>query len=464
MIRAIIFIVLLGFVSIDAARAQDTIRVNLQSAISRSLEISPEVRAKEAKVDFSAARYFQARASRYMTDFTATTAHAMAPAIDNPNDTPADRLYLDPDVRNDWDRLSPFNQIEFEAIQPIWTWGELGSSIKAARSGIDVDLAVVSGEESKVALRAGEMYYALGLTEALNRLTNEAGDIVERAKKEIDRLIEEGASDVDYADLFQVEITEQEFQQRVVEVEESRATARAALSRQMFLADGQTLDLENRILTPVDFTLESLQSYQQLALQYRFELDQAAAGVSALDALVDVARSDYYPKFVLGISGKWAYAADRERQRNPYIGDPFLSRGVRAGFAFRQNLNFLQTRSKVEQAQAQLAEVQFQEDAARQLVLFEVEEAYRKVIITRAAVDARAEALRISKNWLRDEEINFDLEIGDTENLVKAVQTNLTLRAQREEAIHDYNVSVIRLLEKTGTLLGALEAGTLVGL
>ncbi len=462
--RLLTFITLLFLLLPAQARQQDTVRVNLESAISRSIEISPEVRAMQAKANFSEARYSEARASRFLTDFTATTAHAMAPAIDNPNDTPDNRLYLDPDVRNDWDDLSAFNQIEFEAVQPIWTWGQLGSSVKAARSGIDVDLAAAQGEEVKVALRTGEMYYALLLTEALSRLTTEAGDIVERATKEIDRLIEEGAADVDYADLFQVQITEQEFLQRVVEVEESRATARAALSRQMFLPEGQTVDLENRILNPIDFSLETLGTYQQRALGSRFELDQISAGVGARNALVDVARSDYYPKFFLGISGKWAYAADRERQRNPYVGDPFLSRGVRAGFAFRQNLNFAQTRSKVQQAEAQLSEVTFQGDAARQLVLFEVEQAYRNVIIARAAYEAREEALRISKNWLRDEEINFDLEIGDTENLVKAVQGNLALRAQREEAVHDYNVAVIRLLEKTGTLIDALEDGTLVGL
>jgi len=146
------------------------------------------------------------------------------------------------------------------------------------------------------------------------------------------------------------------------------------------------------------------------------------------------------------------------------VSDPFLSRKLQVGFGFRQNLNFAQTRAKVRQAEAEASEVRFQSDAARQLVLFEVEEAYRNVIIAKAAVSAREGALQISKDWLRMEQVNFDLDIGDTENLVKAVRDNLSLRAARQDAVYKYNMSVIRLLGKTGTLIQSLKAGTLVGL
>jgi outer membrane protein TolC len=422
------------------------------------------VDASEAKKTYAEARLSLARASRYLTDFSATSAHAVAPALDNPNATPVDRLYLDPDVRNDWSVLSPFNRIEFEAVQPLWTWGQLGSSIDAARAGVDVDAAGVRVTENDVLERTAELYYSLQLADALGRLTREAGDIVDQAKREIDRLLEEGASDVDYADLFQVEITEQEFLQRVIEVEESRKLARAALARQLFLPEGQTVDVEAQVLEPIEINLKSLEEWQALALAERPELAGITAGVEARASLVEVARSDYFPKLFLGLSGKWAYAAGRERQRNPYVSDPFLSRGVQAGFAVRQNLNFSQTRAKVRQAEAQHAEVRSQQEGLRQLVLFEVEEAYRRVLIAQAAVSAREEALLISKRWLRDEQINFDLDLGDTENLVRAVRDNLSLQAQREQAVFEFNRALIRLWRKAGYLKTALGDGTLLGL
>ena len=456
--------VLLGPEAVSARQAADTVRVDLAAALERSLSVSPEVDAAEARQAYADARLALARASRFLTEFSASSAHAMAPGIENPNDTPANQLYLDPDVRNDWDHLSPFNRLEFQAVQPLWTWGELGSSIDAARAGAAVDEAAVGMTALDVLTRTAELYYGLQLADALGRLTREAGNIVEQAKEEIDRLIEEGAEDVDYADLYQVEITEQEFLQRRTQVEESRKLARAALSRQLFLADGQGIDAVQSFLEPVSLELGELSDWQALALEDRPDLDRVKAGIAARRALVDVARSAYYPKLFLGVSGKWSYADGRELQRNPYVGDPFLSRGMQAGLALRQNLNFTQTRAKVQQAEAERAEVSAQGDALRQLILFEVEQAWRNVIIARAAVDAREQALLISKRWLRDEQINFDLDLGDTENLVKAVRDNLSLQAQREQAVHDYNVAVIRLLRRTGQLPTWLENGTLLGL
>lgn len=444
--------------------SQEAYSISLERAMNRSLEISPEVGAADAKAAFARARYSLARSFRFLTEFTATSAHAFAPAIDNPNDTPVDRLYLDPDVRNDWDDLTPFNRVEFEAIQPLWTWGELGSTIDAASAGWELEKENRRETEFDVASRTAELYYGMLLADALGRLTREAGDMVEQAKEEIDRLLEEGDAGVDYADLFQVEITEQEFLQRVVEVEESRILARVAMSRQLFLPEGQQVEPESSSLEPIGLEILALEDYQQMALMDRPEMGQANAGLAARISLLEVARSDLYPKLFLGVDGRWSYAADRHRQRNPYVSDPFLSRSVRTGLALRLNLNFAQTRAKIRQAEAEREEARHLGDAARQLILFEVEETWRKVIIAQAAVDAREEALLISKRWLRDEQINFDLDLGDTENLVKAVRDNLTLQAQREEAVHDYNVAVVRLLKRSGMLIRALESGMLVGL
>lgn len=444
--------------------AQDTLTVSLQSSIERSLEISPQIRSASSKIDYAKARHQLARSSRYLTEFNATSAHSTAPALDNPNNTPGDRLYLDPAVRNNWEDLSMFNRIEFSALQPIWTWGELGRSIDAAEAGVEVEEATTLLTTQQVAERTAQLYFTLQLTEALSRLTSEAGDIVEKAIEEINRLIEEGDEGVDDADLFQVRITEQEFLQRVVEAEESRHTARMALARMMFLPDNQTVSPTSVLLDPLPFELKSLETYLTTALNNRPEMAGVEAGMNARLAQVDVAKSQLYPKLFVAASGKWSYAAGRERQPNPFVSDPFLSRGIQIGFGFRQNLNFGQSKAKIHQAEAQYAEVAYQLDAARQLILFEVEEAYRNVIVAKQAMMSKEESLLISKEWLRLEQVNFDLEIGDTENLVKAVKENLTLRAARHEAVFKYNTAIIKLLSKTGILIQTLNDGTLVGL
>lgn len=444
---------------------RDTVIVNLGEAIVQALEVSPEVATNIAQREFAEARRQEARASRFLTDFQATTAHAVAPGLDIPDDYtgPLDALYLDPDVRNDWDDLRPFNRLEIEALQPIWTWGQLGGSIRAARFGVEVEEAAVEEQASTVALRTGELYYGLLLARALSDLTDEAGNIVEQAQGEVQRLIDEGNPDVDEADLFQVQLTQQEYNRRVVEVEERLATARVALARQLFLPERAVLVPEDETLEPVPFTRDSLDVYLALALANRPELARAQAGLAARGALVEVARSDYYPKLFLSVSSSYGYAAGRERQPNPYVGDPFIGRSLRTGVGFRQQLNFLQTRARVEQAEAERNQVRYQQEAAQQLVLFQVEEAYRNVVIAEAALRAQDESLTISRRWLRSEQVNFDLELGDTENLVDAVRANLELQVAYSDAVQRYNVAVLRLFQATGTLTDRARNGMFVG-
>lgn len=438
------------------AAPADTFRLDVHEAIRRALDVSPEVDVVRAQRAYAEARRDLALASRFATEFNLQTAHAVAPGLENvPEGVPTDEYYLHPEIRNDWEDVRPFNRFEANLLQPLYTWGQLSGSIRAARSGVDVEEASVEETQLEVAMRTGELYYGLLLAEQLSRLTDQAGDVVEQAQREIQRLLDEGAEDVDDADLFQVRITEQEFVRRAVQVEQSLQTARGALRRQLFLPDDATLITDDLVLEPITFELDSLGFYQQLALLHRPEIKQAEAGIEARESLVRVARSDYFPKLFLGIESRLTLSEGRYRQRNPYVSDPFRGRSLRAGLGMQLPLNFAQTRARVEQSRAELNEVRHQLTAARQLVLFEVEEAYRNVITTRAAVDAQDRALTISQEWLRTEQINFDLDLGDTENLVRAVQTSLELEASYYEQVRRYNAAVLRLLAATGTLVEA---------
>lgn len=443
------------------AQAPDTLALTFDAAVRGALEASPEMQQMATRVDFAEARHRQARASRFLTEFNASTAHALAPGLTETS-FPDDASYLDPDLRNDWENLRPFNQFEFEILQPLYTWGQLGGTLRAAHHGVALAEAEGAAKQEEITQRAGESYYALLLAEALFRLAAETGTALDQAKAEITRLLDEGDEDVDDADLFQLKIFEQEYRRRKSEVEQKRILARTALARQLRLPPGVTVAPETQALDPMPHRLDSLETYIALALTHRTEVARARAGLAAREALVDVARSDFYPKLFLGVSGRFSFVAGRRRQPNPFISDPYIGQSVRAGLGMRLNLNFAQTRAKVQQAEAQRDEVRYQREAATELIRFEVEEAYRNVMIAQEALAAQDEALQLSKEWLRTEQINFDLELGNTDNLVRAVQTNLDLQARYLEAVQRYNVALLRLFNKTGTLTQYVQSGTLV--
>ncbi|PSQ90256.1 MAG: TolC family protein, partial [Bacteroidetes bacterium QH_2_63_10] len=215
--------------------ATDTAQVTLTEALVRTLDASPEVDRRRAQEQFAAARSEEARANRFLTDVSLDVASSFAPGLTEfgevPSDFPEDLRYLHPSRQNDWSvgALRPFGRFEIAVQQPIWTWGELSGNIRAARHGVDVETARVDQKALEVAARAGKTYYNLLLTKELDRLADRTQDVIDRAKREINRLLDEGDESVSQADLFQTRLTEEETKRRIVEIDQNRATARSAL-------------------------------------------------------------------------------------------------------------------------------------------------------------------------------------------------------------------------------------------
>ena len=454
-LRRLLILGAAGLCLLANANAQpDTVRVSLQESIDWALRVSPDLEAARASERFAEARSDMARRSRFLTEMSFEAAFSAVPGLTNPNRQPVDALYLDPEVRNDFSSISPYAQTRFDLLQPIHTFGALRGNMRAAEYGAQVEGGVVRAAELAVMLRAADLYFNVLLTDALYNLTEDAAEVVEQAQEEIMRLLDEGDPEVDEADRYQVLITEQELQRRTREVREQRLLARSGLRRQLMLSAGTTVVLEESALEPMAFLMQPLEDYYDIARSNRPELIQARAGLLAREAQYQVARAEYYPQIFFGLSSSVTGAANRHRQPNPFISDAFRRSSARVGIGFRQKLNFALTKTRVRQAEARRDEVQSLLRAAEELVLYSVEEAYRNVTIAESALAAQDSSLAISKEWLRVETINFDLDLGSTENLIDAVQANLELEARYLEAVQAFNRAVLGLQHALGTRVG----------
>lgn len=448
---------------------EDTMRVRLPEAIARSLSKSPEVDRRAAELEYAQARHYQARASRYLPELSLNTVHSLAPGLNRSQVPPGvddDELYLAPEVENDWTprALRPFNGFTVEFGQPIYTWGELEGSIEAARHNEDVQGARIEQKALEVAFRSAELYYNLLLARQLSRLTGEAESKLTRARNEVQARVQEGDTTVSQADLFQIRRRQQDFRRRVVDLKQRRLTAASGLRRQLFAPPGMAVLPATSFLEPVGFELRPLSYYVNVAMKNRPQIKQAEAGVEARAALLEVERSNYYPKLFIGgrFGGRYAYG--RPNQENPYVTDNFIGSTTEAAFSIRQDLSFHTTRANVEQAEAELAGVRAQARAARQLVPFEVEEAWRNVVSAKGALESRDRAFDLSKEWERTEQTNYDLGFGSVDNLTSAIQARLQSQIAYYEAVRSYNVAVMRLLRVIGLLNEPEQVGTLVEL
>jgi len=445
-------------ISQSSAQSPDTLKLSFNEFLVKALDASAELKARQKQVAISQTRYMEARASRFLPNANATTAHGLIPGVKASNsDIPSDQLYLDPGLRNDWEDWAFFNQIEISALQPLYTWGALSNAIRAARTGVQAALHGFENDQRRYEFQMFQLYQAKLLSMEMERLINEANRTLDRSERELFELLESGEEDLDDRDVYQFEIFKYEFYAQADEIRENARFVERAWRLALGINDPNVIVRpEHSFLDAVDYKANELIFYQQYAISGRPEVLQIESARNAAEYGIKATRAQNYPALFLGITAKYTYAPNRPRQMNPFITNVTNTSSLTFGFGFRQNLNFQQMKSRTDRAREQLRQSQFALLAVRDGIRLEVADTYKSHVVARSRYENVLRALDISRQWLRQEQLDYDIGFGEILELVNALRTNLELEASHKQRTHDFNVSVARLLNTSGMSISSL--------
>ncbi len=443
---------------VDAGTSeQDTVRISFEEFAAMALEYSANLDARRKNVALAENRVQQARANRVLPNLNLTTAHGLVPGVKsmNPDITPG-QYYLDPFLENDWEDWGIFTQAEISGIQPIYTWGAIGNLVNAARKGVEAARHQLDAETESFKLQLFELYQSALLVNDLERLMNDALSQLLEAEQEIEKMRDEGDPSLEEKDVFEFNIFKAEFDALIAEVEQTRDFV--TRSWDLVLASGPDrlyLPAE-RFFDPLPVALQDFGFYENNAMYNRAELKGLNAARQAAGYGAEAARSRYYPNMVLGLSAGFGYTPNRPRQNNPFIRNNTNFMSARVGFGFQQSLNFWQIRNQVERSEIQKRQIDDYHDAAADGILIELGDRYREASIAEARRQSKENALRISNEWLRTEQIDFDLGFGDIKNLVDAVKKKMELELEVTQLTFDLNLKVAQLYRSAGIPLNEM--------
>lgn len=440
-------------------QAQDTLRIDFEKFVHLATERSSFLQAREQQVRLAENRRDEARNTRFLPSLGLTTAHGVVPGLtsSNPEITPGG-YYLDPDLRNDWEDWAIFTQAEISGLQPIYTWGALKNVVKAAEEGVLAARHQMDSEKARFNVQLFELYQSALLVRELQRLLNTAKNQLAEAEEEIERLYEEGDPMLEERDYFEFLIFREEFQASVTELEQTAAFVRRSWNVVLGNYSNIVYEPAEQFLDPSPVQLQPYDFYAGLAISNRPELKGIQALENAARYGVDAARSRFYPALVMGFSGGIGYASNRPRQNNPLIRNSTNYMSTRIGVGLQLNLNFNQTRQQVQRSHIQLTQAREMHDAAVEGIRIELGEQYRKVKTVESLYQSKRNALRFSNEWLRTEQIDFDLGFGDIKNLVEAVKKKMELELELNQLVFDYNLEKARLFKTAGLPLDELIA------
>lgn len=435
----------------SASVAQDTLRVSLREFISRGISQSDELRARQNSVDVSENAIREARLLGFLPRFELTTNHGIVPDVISDSilargtPLPKEEYYLDPNLRNDWGRLKVFTQMEVRMLQPIYTWGAIRSAIDAANYGAVVAREQFTLEQSKYEIRLYELYYARLLSLELKRILDNARKTFDDAEQRLQEMIDGGDQDLQDSEVYKLKIFKQEFLARAEEVEQNELFIASTWNLLLGIESELIVLPAEDFLDPLDETVsDPLPGLIDSAVVNRSETKALTAVVYAANAAWKAQKAQQFPSVFLGLGAEYVFTP-RPVQQQPLFGNRYNYVNLVYSFGLRQNLNFASMAQKSEKARLLYRQAQYSRDAVVTGVILDASDKYKNAMIAQHRIETSSQALQTSKEWLQQEQIDYDLGLGEVKNLVEALMTNLELEVQYLQKVFEYNVSLGKL-------------------
>ena len=431
-------------------RALSTVESSTQSflpsrrilKLRRCLELAeanyPKIAEARFRLDSKSAQERQVLFAPY-SEFTATAGVTMAPTLRGQSTfSPNTDVTLSSSMALAW-------QTGVEGVLPLYTFGKLSHANAAAAAQTKTGEFEVRKEINETRLMVRKAFYALQFARDAQLLIQDAAGLID---SHLQKMTSSDTDNVDDIDVLRLREQRADLDARAADARKQEASAMAGL--RFLTGQKEPFDIPNEPLRPVIYSLGPLSQYLSAARLFRPEINMAAAGVTARRELLRLERARYLPDLGLALGAKWSYAPEVTDQSNPFVRDGANFLYYSFGVVLRYKLDFLPQSARVDQAAAQLREIEATERFALGGVGQQVEEAYAEVKNTRDKLDATSRAARYAQQWLLRVQQGIEVGTMDEEDLVLPAKEYALQKFAQMSATFDFNLAYAKLAQSTG--------------
>jgi len=340
---------------------------------------------------------------------------------------------------NDPDPVDNFN-FRAEVIQPVFNGGRELVGLRMARLGLRSSEKGYERARQETVYQVVRAYYGVALAAEYVKVADKAFDTTAHHLKSAQQFFDQGM--LVGSEVLLAKVRLEEVREMRIKAENSLMTAKASLNLLMGRNQDEPVELAEALVP--GGKPEELSVYLDEAVNARPDLEAMRINVQNMEAGIDMARTGYLPD--INFVGR--YELDDE--------DPFGGSGksytILGTISWNLFDGFLTTK-KVSEARANYNAMDQMQEQMKEGVLFEVRQAYNKVVEAGQRIEAAAAAVAEGEEALRIIERRFEagmtktLDVLDAETALTRARTNLA------QALYDYNVSIAGLSLAAGRTL-----------
>ncbi len=354
--------------------------------------------------------------------------------------------------------LGVFERVDIQAVQPLWTWGQLSGARDAARAGLRARELLVDDTLSQVQLRVIQLFWGEALARKFLGIANDVEKALADVDKQIAKSLKAEDGQVSPQDKFQVALFRSELAGRKAEAIRGQELARIGLAATLAISSDR-LRIKETDLTSSAMQTPNLNDSISRAETARPDLLALAAGIQAKKSEVQAKEGALFPQVFIGAEFAYSYAYNRDIQLNPWVGDYFNTLSLGAAVGVRQDLGIWALIAQKNKAKAELLAIERQRDGLRRLIDTQVESAVAELKAAQARASASRDGIAAGKGWFRAAGLDFEAGVGDAKALLTAYRGYVESQINAAQASYDVLVAKAKLDQAIAVSLGPAAGG-----
>lgn len=437
----IIFTTLLLIIPVSI-KAQNEKTISLQEAIHLALKNSHVLKAAAARNEQAAAQLEQALKSRLPNANISGSYLRMAHPDLN---IKTDGFSGQPDTSANKKSMPSVNQAMYGIANisyPVFTGGKIRYAIESARylkHAVELD-----GENNKEAaiLNTINAYINLFKASATVKVVEENLAQSKQRDSVFSRLEQNGL--LARNDLLKAQLQTSTISLSLLDAQNNLKTANINMCLLLGVDEGTIIKTDPATFSR-EIILNTIEDYQQQALQNRKDLQAISFRKKAASTAMSLAKAEMYPSIAL--TGGYV-AADIPRLIT-------ITNAVNVGIGIQYSLSSLwKTRSKIKEAKAHNIEIEENEAQLYDAIKIAIIRDYENVLLSRKKTEVYDKALSQAQENFRITKNKYENSLVNTTELLDAnvllLQAEINLAGAKADELSAYSA----LLETTGTLTG----------
>ncbi len=423
---------------------------SLEEAVQTALQRNPLSRAAQLQVQTAGYNLTRAKTLKYTPQMNMRIHSGLVPEARGD-------IFSSPDKQDDLDGLGPFYRLQFDVVQPLYTFGRTSAAIEASKQGIFLEEAKENLVHEQLSLESVRAYWGITAAQKAFELSQELRKKYDQLLSEVEERLADEDSEVDDADLLEVRAYDYNIHENYYTSVEVKTMATKTFNALLDL--DLNLEVSTKEEPSPEFGLQENDVSRLLSLAERLRPDLRVlnTAIKTLEAKIELAKSKKFPLVFLVAGLGYANANNRTDQDNPFVWDNFNFKRVTATLGLSWDTNFFLHNIEVHKAQSEQRVVWEKLMAARSKMAIEVNQAYLEVKKYATLLKALDQSLDAAKSWLRVVSENWSLGLGEVRRMIRAYEAYYGLKNLAIERNYQYNIALAKLAHTLGKTALYLE-------